>query len=374
MIYLDHAATTPVDPEVLAAYTSLISKHFANSASIHHAGQQSARLLQKAREQILSQYHLENHEVIFTSGATEAINLALKGYAFANSKRGKHIITSAVEHPAVKNALIQLRDHFGFEVTFLPVDQDGCIRPDDLVKTFRNDTILVALMAVNNEIGTLFPTGEIARIVRDHPKAVYFSDTTQAIGKLPLDYPNLDMFVISAHKINGLKGSGALIKKKTITLLPLLSGGGQENDLRSGTSDFPVHVMLAKTLRLAEEHREASYQNALKLNAEARRRLALRNDILLNSPQTGSPFILNFSLLKKKASVVVEALSLKDIMVSSVSACSSSKFKESDVLLAISEDSQRAANTIRLSFGKDTTMSELSQFFDALDETLRSLR
>ncbi len=374
MIYLDHAATTPVDREILDAYASFLNQYFANSSSIHHAGQQSARFLAKAREQILTQFGLEGYELIFTSGATEAINLALKGYALANAKRGKHIITSSVEHPAVKNALLQLRDSFGFDVTFLPVDLSGCIRLEDLTQAFRKDTLLVAIMRVNNETGTTFPYEAIAEIVHQHPKAVFFSDTTQGIGKIPTDYRQLDMFVLSAHKLHGLKGSGALIKRKNIALLPLLSGGGQENDLRGGTSDFPVHVMLAKTLRLAENARPQAFQHATLLNQEARRRLTLFPDIVINSPLDGSPFILNFSLLKKKASVVVEALSLQGIMVSSVSACSSSKFKESDVVMALSGDSTRASNTIRLSFGKETTMEELNTFFDAFDGILRKIR
>ncbi len=374
MIYLDYAATSPVSREILDAYHAFLNQSFANSSSIHHAGQQSARFLAKAREQILAQLGVEDYELIFTSGATEAINLALKGYAFANSKRGKHIITSVVEHPAVKNALSQLRDAFGYDVTFLPVDDHGCIKIEDLKNAFRQDTSLVAIMRVNNEIGTLFPYEAIAEVVRSHPKAVFFSDTTQAVGKILTDYRQLDMFVLSAHKIHGLKGSGALIKKKNIALLPLLSGGGQENDLRGGTSDVPVHVMLAKTLRLAEQNRLESYKKVSLIYQEARKRLAQYPDILLNSPEDGSPYILNFSLMKKKASVVVEALSLQDIMVSSVSACSSSKFKESDVVMALSGDSTRSANTIRLSFAQETTLAELDAFFDAFDPILRKIR
>ncbi len=374
MIYFDHAATTSIDPEILTSYVSLLSKHFANPSSIHHAGQESARLLAKAREQILVQLGVADDELIFTSGSTEAINLALKGYALANSKRGKHLITSSVEHPAVLNTLLQLRDHFGFTLTVLPVNTEGVIHLEDLQKAMTSETILVAIMRVNNEVGSIFPTDEIAQIVHRYPKAVFFCDTTQAMGKIETNFSQLDMFVMSAHKIYGLKGSGALIKRKTITLLPLLSGGGQENDLRSGTSDFPVHVMLAKTLRLAYAHQKDAYETAVKLNQEARRILHHRDDIVINSPESGSPFILNFSLTKKKASVVVEALSLKDIMVSSVSACSSGKFKESDVLLAMGGSSQIAGNTIRLSFGKENTLAELHTFFDALDVTLKKIR
>ncbi|MCX5774962.1 MAG: aminotransferase class V-fold PLP-dependent enzyme [Firmicutes bacterium] len=334
MIYLDNAATTAVDKEILTSYFALLNEQFANPSSIHKAGQDSFRLLSKAREQILQLFQLTDHEIVFTSGATEAINLALKGYAIANATRGNHLITSSVEHPAVLNAMIQLRDYFHFDLTILPVDADGIIQPQSVQKAIRDDTILVAIMQVNNETGSIMPIDEISKIVKQHPKAVFFSDTTQGIGKINAHYDDLDMFVVSAHKINGLKVSGALIKRKSIKIIPLASGGGQENNLRSGTSDFPIHVMLSKTIRMALEKLKGHSEHAKELTDYLRNELIKRDELVINSPVSASPFIVNFSLKTKKASVVIEALSLKQIMVSSVSACSSNKFVGSSVLFA----------------------------------------
>lgn len=374
MIYLDNAATTAIDKDVLSSYVSLLNEYYANPASIHKAGQDSFRLLSKAREQIIKLFDLPNYEVIFTSGSTEAINLALKGFAFANENRGKHLITSAIEHPAVLNALKQLRDQFGFRLTILPVNKFGVVSVDDVKNNMSEDTILVAIMTVNNEIGSIQPVSEISKIVRNYPKAVFFSDTTQAVGKIAIQYSSIDMFVISAHKINGLKGSGALIKRKGINLLPLASGGGQENNYRSGTSDFPVHVMLAKTLRLAFERLEEHENSAKKLTSLLREELANRINIVRNSPINGSPFILNFSLTDKKASVVIEALSSRGIMVSSVSACSSTKFKTSDVLTAMGLDEKLSSNSIRVSVGCQNTIEEIQTFIRALDEVMSAIR
>ena len=252
VIYLDNAATTKVDPEVLNSYNQITLKYFANPSSIHSLGQESSRLLDKSREQILNVLKLTHHDVIFTSGATEANNLAIKGYCFANRSRGKHIITSSTEHPSVLNTVLEMQD-FGFEVTVLPVNKEGQIEVNSLKAAIREDTILVSLMMVNNEVGAINPIKEVGEYLKKFPKIAFHVDMVQAIGKLPLDFNNIDMFSIAGHKIHGLLGSGLLIKEKKIILKAINQGGGQENNLRSGTNTLALSASLAKALRLVIE-------------------------------------------------------------------------------------------------------------------------
>lgn len=373
MIYLDNAATTPIRKEVLEGYQELLKTQFANPASLHRLGQESARLLDKAREQIASFFHAKKEEVIFTSGATEANNLAIKGYAFRYQNRGKHLITTKVEHPSVLRAFEQL-ENFGFTCTYLPVDQSGKVRLIDLQNAMTKDTILVSIMAVNNEVGSVNDVRAIADIVHQYPKAAFHSDTTQAIGKIALPYEVIDMFVCSGHKLQGLKGSGLLIKRKKIDLLPLASGGGQEFGLRSGTNDFPKEVILAKTVRLAFEEQKEREAKVRILHDYAWTCLSSLSGIQINSPRDGSPYILNFSFLEKKASVIVEALSRAGIMVSTISACSSKKTAHSVVLEAMGKTKQIYQNSLRMSFSAENTLEEIDRTIQEIIKIMREIR
>ena len=371
MIYFDNAATTSVNREVLDTFIELNTKYYGNASSNHRYGQESSRLLKQARDQILRLLNVsDKYEVIFTSGATESNNIAIKGVALAYQNRGKHLITSCVEHPSVLNAFRQLEDEFGFEVTVLPVDENGKIRLSDLKDAMRNDTILVSIMAVNNEVGSINDISGIKDIVSKYPKCFFHSDTTQAITKIPLDYSKIDLFIASAHKLHGLKGSGILLMKKNIIPLALFSGGGQENNIRSGTNDMPKDVAMAKTLRIAFENQKQSYEHVLKLNKYMREELGKIEEIVFNSPLDASPFILDFSLAKHKASVIVEALSIKDIMVSTISACSSKRNEKSHVLSAMGRDLNLASNPIRLSFDYSNTIEEANMFIKEFKKIL----
>lgn len=373
MIYLDHAATTPIRQEILDTYNSLLKDFFANPSSLHRLGQETSHLLLKAREQIASLFKRKAEEVIFTSGATEANNLAIKGYALRYQNRGKHLITTKVEHPSVLRTFEQL-ESLGFECTYLDVDNEGKVNLDELRNAIRNDTILVSIMAVNNEVGSINDVKEIARIVHTFPKVVFHSDTTQAIGKVNISYEDIDMFVLSAHKLNGLKGSGALIKRKHIDLFPLISGGGQEFNFRSGTNDLQKEVVLAKTVRLILEEQKNHYSYVKELHDYLLESLSNNEDIVLNSPLDGSPYIVNFSFVNKKASVVVEALSKAGIMVSTISACSSKKTAHSYVLEAMGKSKQVYQNSLRVSFSHLNTKEEIDLFIKVLFETLKSIR
>ena len=373
IIYLDNAATTAANKEVLETYVKAKTSYFANPSSIHALGQEANRLLDKARLQIQQLLKVNNHDIIFTSGATESINLAIKGYAFRYQNRGKHIISTVVEHPAVKESLDQLEKCFGYEITYLPADNEGNLNLDDLKAAIRKDTILVSVMAVNNETGVIFPIKEIANILKEYKTIAFHSDVTQAIGKIDLPYSDIDMFSFSGHKIHGLNSSGLLVKNKKIELLPVNSGGGQENNNRSGTSDVALDVSLAKALRLALDNKDKNYQRVKELKEHLFKYLNNHKDLYhINS--SDNPYIVNFSTLTKKASVVVEALSNQGIMVSSTSACHAHKEPISEVVLAMSHNDALAHNTVRISFDENNTLEEVDALIKALSNIIEEIK
>ncbi len=374
IIYLDNAATAKVDPEVLDSYNQITLKYFANPSSIHSLGQEASRLLDKSREQILNVLKLTHHEVIFTSGATEANNLAIKGYCFANRSRGNHIITSASEHPSVLNTVLELKD-FGYEVTVLPVNEKGAVEVKTLKAAIKDNTILVSLMMVNNETGAINPIKEIGEYLKKFPKIAFHVDMVQAMGKLPLDLDNIDMFSIAGHKIHGLLGSGLLVKEKKIILKAINNGGGQENNLRSGTNTLALSASLAKAIRLAISNQAKDYEHVKILSKRLLDYLKDNQDkYRINSFFEENPYIVNFSLRNHKASVVVEALSNRGIMVSSLSACHAKHEDYSAVVYAMTNDLNIAHNTIRVSFGKDNTLEEVEALIKNLESIIKEIK
>ena len=374
IIYLDNAATAKVNPEVLDSYNQITLKYFANPSSIHSLGQEASRLLDKSREQILNVLKLSHHEVIFTSGATEANNLAIKGYCFANRTRGNHIITSASEHPSVLNSVLELKD-FGYEVTVLPVNEKGAVEVKTLQAAIKENTILVSLMMVNNETGAINPIKEIGEYLKKFPKIAFHVDMVQAMGKLPLDLDNIDMFSVAGHKIHGLLGSGLLIKEKKIILKAINNGGGQENNLRSGTNTLALSASLAKAIRIAASNQAKDYEHVKVLSKRLLDYLKDNQDkYRINSFFEENPYIVNFSLRNHKASVVVEALSNRGIMVSSLSACHAKHEDYSAVVYAMTNDLNIAHNTIRVSFGKDNTIEEVEALIKNLESIIKEIK
>lgn len=373
MIYLDYAATSPVDNDILDTFNLLNKSFFANTSSSHKLGLEVSLLEKKARGQIASLMHVKENEVIFTSGATESNNLAIKGVALKYQNRGKHLITSLGEHASVLNSFKTLEKEFGFKVTYLPLNEEGKINISDLEDSIDDETILVSLMAVNNEVGSINDIERIAKIVKKYPKAFLHVDATQAIGKVDISYKDVDLISLSAHKINGFKGSGALIKKEKIDLLPLLSGGGQEFTYRSGTTNYPYEVCLAKALRIALENQKARYDYVKSLNLLLREELKKIPNLEFNSPLDASPFILNFHV-DKKASVVSEALSNKGIFVSTQSACSSKKTSLSHVLKAMGKNDKISEDSIRVSLSYLNTKEEMIKFSKTLKEVLLTIK
>jgi len=375
MIYLDNAATTKPSRELLDAYRHIEEDSFANANSNHQAGRKAAKYLTKARTMVLSALQIDDsHRCLFVSSATEANNLAIKGFALKHQNRGKHIIISNIEHPSVYEVAMQLHEQFGFEVTILNVNHKGQIRPNDVRAALRKDTILVSIMAVNNEIGSINPIKEIADIVHTFSRAVFHVDTTQAIGKVAMPFQDIDLFCISAHKINGLKGSGALIVRKNLELLPLFSGGNQEYGFRSSTISVALSYTLALAVKkiMAEQTTRAPY--IASLSSFLRSYFTKLEDVIINSPEKGSPYIFNVSLTNKKASVVVEALSNLDIMVSSVSACHAKSEEASIAVRAIGRSENLARNTLRISFDYTNTIEEVNTFIQSFDEIIARIR
>lgn len=370
MIYFDNAATTRPSLAVLECFEKENEQCFANPSSRHAYGREAYRKLENARLSILKSLSLSNdYRVLFTSGASESNNLAIKGIAKEYLRRGKRIITTQVEHPSVLEAFRSLEKE-GFEVIYLPTKEDGTVNPETLKENMNKETILVSIMATNNETGSNNDILALSKIVHSFPKAFFHVDVTQAIGKRDLPYSSIDLFSFSGHKIHGLKGTGALILKKNITLLRQIDGGDQEYFFRAGTDNLPGDEALAVALEEATKNLQDNIAHAKEISSFLREGLEKNDEILMNSPLDGSPFILNFSLKRKKASVVTEALSHEGIYVSSVSACNSKGEPISYVLEAMGFSKERAMNSIRLSFSRENTLEEAKTFLNTLQNIL----
>lgn len=377
IIYLDNASTTKLDPVVKETFSSTLDKYYANPSSIHKLGQEANYLLNKTKDEILALLRCSDHQVIFTSGATESNNLAIKGVCLRYKNRGNHIITSIYEHPSVLEAFKQLEKEFGFEVTYLYPNSDGIISPQDVKKALKKETIFVSIMAVNNEIGSVNPIEQIADLLKDYPKVIFHSDAAQLIGKTNknINFNKIDLLTISAHKMHGLVSSGVLIKRKKIELLPLASGGGQEYNLRSGTNDLASALAFKKTLELALSTSKERYFHVENLANRLISYLKSNPDLYeLNLPKEINPYIINFSSIKKKGSVVVEALSNEGIMVSSISACHSSKEKGSYVVASLGKNELISNNTVRVSLDYLNTNEDIDTLVSTLDKIIKDIR
>ena len=373
-IYLDYAATTPICEEVLESYYKLLKENYANSDSIHELGTKAGNYLKQAKKQISNLLNCKENEIIFTSGSTESNNLAIKGVAFAYQNRGKHIITSKIEHPSVLDSCKQLEEYFDFEVTYLDVNEFGLIDLEQLKKSLRKDTILVSIMAVNNEMGSIQDIKSISKIIRENSTALYHVDATQAMCKEKLDFSCADLYNFSSHKFYGLKGSSVLIKKDKVRLLPLLSGGQQENGYRGGTVNWINHVMLAKSLRLGMQNMEIHYKYVKSLNEYLKEKLNVIDGLVMNSPSNSTPYILNIYFKNKRGEVIMNALSDKNIYISTKSACSSRSKDYSSSIYELTKNKEISKNSLRISLSHLTKKEELDVFVKALKEIVESLK
>ncbi|MRG87714.1 cysteine desulfurase family protein [Salinibacillus xinjiangensis] len=374
MIYLDNSATTSPYPEVLESFRKVSESYYGNPSSIHQFGGEAEKLLHKATKQAANLLKVDSSELIFTSGGTESNNLAIKGIALQHQNRGRHIITTQIEHPSVLEACQALESH-GFDVTYLSVDAEGKIDMEQLKNEIRDDTILISVMHVNNELGTIQPIKQIADIVIKHPKLFFHVDHVQGLGKISLDFthPGIHLCSMSSHKIHGLKGTGLLYIQSGTTLSPLLHGGGQQSSTRPGTENLAGIVAMVKAMRLTFEKQKHGYGHLIKLSDIIRNLLQKDDRIMINTPRDGAPHILNISVPKFKPEVVIHALGKKNIFISTKSACSSKHSDESAVLAACGLGMERTHYGLRISLSYQNTEEEVRQFCKEFKEVLDEL-
>jgi cysteine desulfurase len=374
MIYFDNSATTKPYKEVIHAFTKVNEDYFANPSSIHALGGKVESLISKSRKQVAGLLGIKETEVFFTSGGTESNNLALKGTALQYRNRGRHIITSAIEHPSILETCGQL-EKLGFHITYLPVDSTGCVKVKDVMDAINDETILVSIMHVNNEVGSIQPIEEIGKALHAYPKVIFHVDHIQGIGKVPLSLyqSGVDLCSISGHKIHGLKGTGMLYIKEGLEISPLLSGGEQERKIRSGTENTGGIVSFAKALRLHFERSERELGEMKKLNSYLRDQLKEIEGITIHSPDAAAPHIVNFSVQDIRGEILVHALEEFDIYVSTTSACSSKKNVPSRTLLGMGVAESLLDTSIRVSFSFENTIEEVDSMCRALKTVKKNL-
>ena len=375
-IYLDYAATTPVDPRVVKVMLPYFSEKFGNTMSLHSFGQEAKQALEESREVIADLMKAKPNEIIFTSSATESNNSALKGIAFANKNKGKHIIISPIEHPCIIESSKWLENQ-GFEVTRLKVDKYGLVDPDDVKKAIKKETILVSIMHANNEIGTTEPIEKIGKICKE--LGVYFhTDASQSFGKIPIDVNkmNIDLMTVSSHKMYGPKGVAALFIREGTRIEPLIHGGGHEAGLRSSTVNVTGIVGFAETVKICKKVMEKEGKRLTKLRDKLIKGVLekIEESHLNGHPQKRLPNNVNFWFSFVEGESLVIQLDLLGIAASTGSACSSEKLEPSHVLIAIGLRPEEAHGSLRLSLGRWTTEKEIDYVLKVLPKVVEKLR
>ena len=380
MIYFDNSATTKPYPEALATYTEVATRIWGNPSSLHNLGSQATRILEASRKQIAELIGKKAEEIYFTSGGTEGDNWILKGVAFEKAPYGKHIIVSDIEHPAIKESAAWLKTQ-GFEVDYAPVDARGFVKVDALASLLRPDTTLVSVMAVNNEIGSIQPIHDIAALLEDRPTISFHVDAVQALAKVATEVylpERVDFATFSSHKFHGLRGVGFVYIKEGKKITPLLTGGGQEKEMRSTTENVAGIAATAKALRLAMENQEAFASKTQQMKEVIRKELANYPDVTIFSGEDHfAPHILTFGIKGVRGEVVVHAFEEFDIYISTTSACSSKAGKPAGTSIAMGVDKSIAQTAVRLSLDLENDMSQVEQFltkFKLIYEQTRKVR
>ena len=371
MIYLDYAANTPPCERALKTFCDVSREYIANPNSAHPLGIAANERLQKATKQFASLLHVRENEIIYTSGASESNNLAIKGAAEHYRSSGKHIVTTWLEHSSVNSAVESLRGR-GYEVDFAEVDEEGHVDPDGLQSLLRDDTVLVTVCMVDSEIGLVQDVPRIAQIVKKHGHCLLHVDATQAAGKIPLEIQGADLATLAPHKFYGPNGCGVLIKREGILLEPQISGGASTTPYRSGTPALALIASAADAFAEAEEHREERYACVAALNRRLRRALEKYPRVAFNSPENATPYIFNFSVPGASSERFVEEMGKRGVCISARSACCAPNTPSRPVY-ALTGDRRRALSALRVSLSHLTTQDELDAFLKAFDGCYRQL-
>ena len=365
MIYLDYSATTPVNEEVLKVFNKVCLEYPGNSNSLHSLGIKSKELEDYATEKIAKLLKVKPSEIIYTSGSSESNNTAIKGVCNKYKNRGNHIITTNLEHSSVIAPLNYLTKQ-GFIVDYVKIKDNGLVDIENLKELLTDETILVSISIVDSEIGLRQNINEIGKLLKEYPKCIFHVDCTQGIGKINIDFTNIDLASISAHKFYGLKGIGLLIKKENIVIEPLIHGGKSTTIYRSGTPPLPLIVSLMKALELIIPNIDKNYEYITKLNNIIKDKLSTYELVHINSTENSIPHILNFSLLKIKPETFIHALEEYNIFISTKSACSKSNTISSSVY-ALTKNEELSYQTLRISLSYLTTIEEVNKFLEVFD-------
>jgi cysteine desulfurase len=375
-IYMDHGATTKPDPEVVDAMQPYYNEFFGNASSLHSTGQDAAKALNRSRKIIADLIGAKSDEIIFTSGGTESDNLALKGIAYQKKNTGKHIITSIIEHPAILNTCKYLGEN-GFSVTYVPVDDQGVVNPEDVAAAINDNTILISIMHANNEIGTIQPIKEISKIAHEH-NVLMHTDAVQSVGKIPVNVDDLgvDMLSISGHKIYGPKGVGALYVRKGTRLQSLVQGGAHEFGKRAGTENIPGIVGFAKAVELADQRLDEEGKHLTDLRETMIKKIL---DSIPYSHLNGHPtqrlpnnVHIRFNFIEGESLLMM--LNMKGVDVSTGSACSSKSLEPSHVLMALGLPPEEIHGSLRITMGRENTMDEVDYVVENLIDIVKKLR
>ncbi len=370
MVYLDYSATTMVNDEVLDTFNKVTKGYIGNPNSLHKLGLEAKKIIDASTKQIANILNIKENEIIYTSGATEANNAAIYGILNKYQNRGKEIITTKLEHSSI-NENIKYIEKQGYKINYVKLDNNGKVDLEDLSKLLNDNTVLVTIASVNSEIGIHQSLKEISNIVRKYPKCIFHSDLTQSIGKIKEDLRYIDLGSFSSQKFYGLKGVGVLIKKENIDLLPLIKGGKSTTVYRAGTPSAALIASTAKALRLAYQDIERKYENVNELNSYLRNNLKKLDNVEINSPKDAIPHILNISVLNIKPETLEHALEIKDIYISTKTACATDN-DYSEAVYTLTNDLERSKHSVRISLSYLTTKEEINSFINALKEEIEN--
>ncbi|MHB7942954.1 cysteine desulfurase family protein [Staphylococcus capitis] len=375
MIYLDNAATTKADQDVIDSFVKVNQSLYFNPNSPHQAGLQAEQVLKQAKEEIDSVLNLNHlYHIVFTSGATESNNMALKGIAYRKRETANEIITSVLEHPSVLEVMRYLEEKQDFKLKYVDVKSDGKIDTEHLKSLMSDKVGLVTCMYVNNIMGQIQPIQDIVNILKDYPRAHLHVDAVQALGKVSMNLNGVDSLSLSGHKFNGLKGQGLLIIKNIQTIEPVVHGGGQEYGLRSGTVNLPMAVSMVKSIKLTMGRLDEASRKLNKMNQSVRTFLEEFRGVYINSPKDSAPQIINVSFPGVKGEVLVNAFSKHGVMISTTSACSSKRGKLNEVLLAMGVPDARIEGSIRISMGVHTTEEDIQRFKEVFEQVYEEVK